>query len=109
MSLVKKLLRTYLLTRHSLSKESLEKLVALFDCQLKGGCAETAPQTRTGISDKNMLSQADAQMHSVDAGRSSDQITEDASCPVQGSNPAAPRTRRLGKRPAQRRTLKTRQ
>ena len=39
-------------TKHSLPKESLEKLLALFDCQLKGGRAETAPQTRTRISDK---------------------------------------------------------
>ena len=38
-----------ILTKHSLSKERLDKLVVLFDCQFKGGRAETAPQTRTGV------------------------------------------------------------
>ena len=56
-----------ILTKHSLSKERLDKLVVLFDCQFKGCRAETAPQTRTGVSDKKTTAQADAHIHSVDA------------------------------------------
>ena len=34
-----------LFTKHSISRDRLEKLVGLFDCQFKGGRAESAPQT----------------------------------------------------------------
>ena len=54
-----------LLTKHSLSKDRLDKLVELFDCQFRGGRAEAAPQTRTGASDKKTIARADASVHSV--------------------------------------------
>ena len=41
-----------LLTKHSLSKDRMEKLVALHGCRYIGGRAESAPLTRTGVSDK---------------------------------------------------------
>ena len=52
-----------LLTERSLSKERMEKLIVLFDCQFNGGRAETAPLTRTGASDKRTIAQADASIH----------------------------------------------
>jgi hypothetical protein len=54
-----------LLTKHSLSKERLDKLVELFDCQFKDGRAETAPKTRTGQSDKKTIAEADAVVANV--------------------------------------------
>jgi len=54
-----------LLTKHSLSKERLDKLVELFDCHFKDGRAETAPQTRTGLSDKRTIAEADATVANV--------------------------------------------
>ena len=49
-----------LLTKHSLSKERVEKLISLYDCQFKGGRAETAPMTRSSESSKKTIAQADA-------------------------------------------------
>jgi hypothetical protein len=57
-----------LLTKHSLSKERLDKLVELFDCHFKDGRAETAPQTRTGLSDKRTIAEADATVANVQEG-----------------------------------------
>ena len=54
-----------LFTKHSISRDRLEKLVKLFDCQFKGGRAESAPQTRTGVSGKKTISQADNRVLSV--------------------------------------------
>jgi hypothetical protein len=54
-----------LLTKHSLSKERLEKLTALYDCHFKGGRAETAPQTRTAASDKRTIAEADSAVAAV--------------------------------------------
>jgi hypothetical protein len=54
-----------LLTKHSLSKERLEKLTALYDCHFKGGRAETAPQTRTAASDKKTIAEADSAVAAV--------------------------------------------
>ena len=55
-----------LLTKHSLTKERLAKLVTLFDCHFKGGRAEAAPQTRTGESSKKTMAQAEAEVHSLE-------------------------------------------
>ena len=54
-----------LLAKHSLSKDRLDKLVKLFDCQFRGGRAEAAPQTRSGHSDKETIAEADAAVGSV--------------------------------------------
>ena len=48
-----------LFTKHSLSKERLEKLVELFDCQFREGRAASAPAMRTGASDKQTIADAD--------------------------------------------------
>ena len=55
-----------LLTKHSLSKDGMEKLVALFDCHFKGGRAATAPQTRTGASSKKTIAEDEAEVHNVE-------------------------------------------
>jgi hypothetical protein len=55
-----------LLTKHSLSKERLEKLTALYDYHFKGGRAETALLTRTAASDKKTIAEADTAVNSVD-------------------------------------------
>lgn len=78
-----------LLTKHSLSKERVEKLVALFDCQFKGGRAEAAHQIRTGLSDKKAISQADAALHSIDTGIGPDQTNGEGPSSVEGPNPAS--------------------
>jgi hypothetical protein len=52
-------------TKHSLSKDRLDKLVELFDCQFRDGRAETAPRTRTGPSDKKTMAQADTIVGSI--------------------------------------------
>jgi hypothetical protein len=44
-----------LFTKHSLSEARLEQLVALHGCKYLGGRAETAPQTRTGVSTKTTM------------------------------------------------------
>jgi hypothetical protein len=44
-----------LLTKHSLSRERLEKLVALHGCVYLGGRAASAPKTRTGESSKSTM------------------------------------------------------
>ena len=54
-----------LLTKHSLSKDRLDKLVELSDCQFRDGRAETAPRTRTGLSDKKTMAQADTIVGSI--------------------------------------------
>ena len=54
-----------LLTKHSLSKDRLDKLVGLFDCQFNGGCAGAAPQARAVHSEKETIAQADAAVSSV--------------------------------------------
>ena len=46
-----------LLTKHSLTREKMAQLVALYDCKFKSGRAEAAPQTRKGA--KGKLSIAD--------------------------------------------------
>ena len=48
-----------LFTKHSLSKERLDKLVALFDCQFREGRAKSAPAMRTGASGKQTIAGAD--------------------------------------------------
>ena len=68
-----------LLTKHSLSKERMEKLIVLFDCQFKGGRAETAPLTRTGASDKKTIAQADAAVHHI---RDMEEPSVTGSCPA---------------------------
>ena len=60
-----------LLTKHSLSKERLLKLTALFGCHFRDGRAESAPLTRTGASSKITLAQADrtlASLSGIEAG-----------------------------------------
>ena len=54
-----------LLTKHSLSKERVEKLVSLYDCHFKGGRAETAPMTRSAASAKKTIAQADASTRGI--------------------------------------------
>ena len=62
--------------------------MALLDCHFKGGRAETAPQTRTGISDKKTISQADAHLHSIDTRCSSDPAAGEGPSSGEGSDPS---------------------
>ena len=55
-----------LLTKHSLSKERLAKLTALYDCHFKDGRAESAPLTRTRTSSKRTIAEADQSVGGVD-------------------------------------------
>ena len=48
-----------LFTKHSLSKERLDKLVGLFDCQFREGRAKSAPALRTGTGSKQTVADAD--------------------------------------------------
>ena len=48
-----------LLTKHSLSRERLLKLVELFNCKYTGGRAVSAPQLRRGASSKTTLADSD--------------------------------------------------
>ena len=48
-----------LLTKHSLSRDRLLKLVELFNCKYVGGRAASAPQLRRGASSKTTLADAD--------------------------------------------------
>ncbi|MBS94029.1 MAG: hypothetical protein CL799_06265 [Chromatiales bacterium] len=47
-------------TKHSISRDRLIKLTDLFDCQFRGGRAESAPQMRTTPSSKTTMAEANA-------------------------------------------------
>ncbi len=49
-----------LLTKHSISRERLLKLLELYDCEFRDGRAESAPQVRTGDSGRTKIAEADA-------------------------------------------------
>ena len=53
-----------LFTKHSISKERLEKLVELYDCHFREGRAQSAPARRTGLSEKVTIAEADARVQS---------------------------------------------
>ena len=53
-----------LFTKHSISKERLEKLVGLYDCHFREGRAQSAPARRTGLSEKVTIAEADARVQS---------------------------------------------
>ena len=48
-----------LFTKHSLSKERLDKLVNFFGCQFREGRAKSAPALRTGVGSKQTVAGAD--------------------------------------------------
>ena len=50
-----------LLTKHSLSRERLQKLVTLYDCHFRDGRAASAPKMRTGASDRTVIAEADGE------------------------------------------------
>ncbi len=51
-----------LLTKHSLSRQRLETLIALYGCRYLGGRAESAPQVRKGASTKMTMAGADQEI-----------------------------------------------
>ncbi len=51
-----------LLTKHSISRQRLEGLVALFGCRYLDGRAASAPQTRTGESMRVTMADADREI-----------------------------------------------
>ena len=57
-----------LLTKHSISKDRLEKLVELYDCHFRPGRAQSAPARRTGESAKVTIAEADAKIQSEGRG-----------------------------------------
>ena len=72
-----------LLTKHSLSKERLLKLTALYDCHFTEGRAESAPLTRTGDSDKRTIAEADQTI----GGVGDRDCSKEVSMPHVGFNP----------------------
>ena len=48
------------ITKHSISKERLEKLTELYDCQFREGRAQSGPTMGTGSSGKKTIAEADA-------------------------------------------------
>ena len=48
-----------LLTKHSIGRQRLESLIALYGCKYLEGRAATAPLTRTGESSRPTMAQAD--------------------------------------------------
>jgi hypothetical protein len=54
-------------TKHSLSRDRLMSLTGLFDCQLRGGRAASAPETRTAESTRTTM--AEAHMVAVPSSR----------------------------------------
>ena len=55
-----------LLTKHSLSRDRMEKLVALHGCEYIDGRAESAPLTRGGTSDKTTMASYGSAVAAVD-------------------------------------------
>ena len=49
-----------LLTKHSLSRERVEKLTEFFDCNFREGSCQSAAAMRTGQSEKQTMATADA-------------------------------------------------
>ena len=55
-----------LLTKHSLSRARLLKLVELFGCEYLGGRAESAPKLRRGEGNKVTMADADNEINTAD-------------------------------------------
>ena len=55
-------------TKHSLSRDRLMNLTTLFDCEFRGGRAESAPQTRTAASAKTTMAEASSLASVVPTG-----------------------------------------
>ncbi len=55
-----------LLTKHSISRQRLEGLVALFSCKYLGGRATSAPQVRRGDTTRMTMANADKDLGAVD-------------------------------------------
>ncbi len=55
-----------LLTKHSLSRERLEKLIDLFGCRYMGGRADSAPLMRRGTSSKATMASSGANVDAVE-------------------------------------------
>ena len=49
-----------LFTKHSLTREKLSQLSGLLDCRFAGGRAEAAPQMRTGLGTKSLMTEINA-------------------------------------------------
>ena len=58
-----------LLTKHSITRQKLENLVALFGCKYLGGRAESAPLVRKGDSDRVTMANAANELARVEDGR----------------------------------------
>ena len=56
-----------LLTKHSLSRERVEKLTSLFDCYFRDGRAVSAPALRTGQTSKQAIGKTDQAVAGLNA------------------------------------------
>jgi hypothetical protein len=57
------------LTKHSISRQRLEGLIALYSCKYLGGRAVTAPLVKQGVTSPTTLAHADAELDNVDGGQ----------------------------------------
>lgn len=73
-----------LLTKHSISRQRLEGLVALFSCKYLGGRATSAPQVRRGDTTRMTMANADKDLGAVD-GVAAAQSAEGAAAAVETS------------------------
>ena len=63
-----------LLTKHSISRQRLESLVALFGCKYLGGRAESAPSMRKGKSDRITMASAAQELATI---RDGEELSQD--------------------------------
>ena len=58
-----------ILTKHSISRQRLESLIALYGCKYLGGRAESAPQLREGDSSKKTMASAGGEISGIEDPR----------------------------------------
>ena len=58
-----------ILTKHSISRQRLESLIALYGCKYLGGRAESAPQLREGESSKKTMATAGGEISGIEDPR----------------------------------------
>jgi hypothetical protein len=83
-----------ILTKHSISRQRLEGLIALYSCKYLGGRAATAPLVKQGASSRVTMAQADAEIDNVGEGQveyhGSGAFTEQTTCHGSESPPSMP-------------------
>ena len=75
-----------ILTKHSISRQRLESLIALYGCKYLGGRAESAPQLREGESSKKTMATAGGEISGIEDPRPAEEHGSGPS-PINGSGP----------------------